>query len=531
MEFTKSWLGYDMPHDLIENDPAVRTIRTQGVEKRIKAKEYHVTVAYFDSVSLESLAETLARFEAEHGPLTTDHFSFDGYGAIRADAGAYVYFSPSDASATNAKWLKERLAALPLYDQAKNCRDLHLSIGGPDPFCLDKPKTQALKQPIETDGRLIFVGHDGRNFRRFSWNSADKKFEAQTPALGDAPNAAPGKPFPPQPVHTLAVFPKIQADTATAIFLLKSFGEKQFPGITEAKLVFWTAPPTDKTPEEYERDGYLLLDLGGRFDHHVTNIASGKRNDCLSTLIARALGMEQNPILKKLLAWAKRDDLEGKGTVSPDPLDRAFGLSGIIMNLNREFASDPEKTIHFVMTILKVHVNEEYRRHVELPQEWEQLQREGKARLFKSTQGAAELKGVLVHTDNIALPGFLRAAHGFDIVAARRSTGHTSIMTKQERSLDLRPVIAGIRMQEAQKKDLAFDPNDAKLTAVGKYPGLEEWYYDDAANSLQNGGVNPQGIAATKLDDEEILIALQKGLPRGVIGSLKRQKDKELTRS
>ncbi len=527
MEFTKSWLGYDVPHDVIENDPAVRTIRTQGIEKRIKAKEYHVTVAYFDSVSLEALTETLVHLEGEHGSCAADRFVFDGYGAIKADAGAYVYFSPSDATATNAKWLKERLAASPLYDQTKNCRDLHLSIGGPDPFCIDKPKTQTLKQPIETEGRLIFVGYDGKNFQRFSWDSANKKFEAQT----STPNAAPMKTFPPHPVHTLAVFPKIQADTAAAVFLLKTFGEKQFPGAAEAKLIFWTAPPTDKTPEEYEREGFLLLDLGGRFDHHVTNVASGKRTDCLSTLVARALGMEQNPILKKLLAWAKRDDLEGKGTVSTDPLDRAFGLSGIIMNLNREFANDPEKTINFVMTILRVHVNEEYRRQVELPQEWERLQREQKARLFKSSQGSAELNGVLVHTDNIALPGFLRAAHGFDVVAARRSTGHTSIMTKQERSLDLRPVIAGLRMQEALKKNLSFDPNDEKLSAPGKYPGLEEWYYDDAANSLQNGGVNPQGIPATKLEDEEILIALQKGLPRGVIGSLKRQKDKELASS
>ena len=332
-----------------------------------------------------------------------------------------------------------------------------------------------------------------------------------------------------QPVHTIAMFPKIQADTATAVYLLKAFGEKEFPGISQAKVVFWTSAPTDKTPEQYEQEGYLLLDLGGRFDHHRANKESGMRTECLSTIVARALGMEQSPIIKKVLTWAKRDDLEGKGTISADNIDRAFGLSGIIMNLNREFADQPEKTLNIVMTILNVHVSEEYRRHIELPQEWEKLQAEGGAVEFATRQGSADLKCVLVHSDTQALAGYLRAAHKFDVIVVRRSTGHVSVVSRQERSLDFRPVIALLRMQEADHKGLAIDPKDPKLTVAGKYPGLEEWYYDDAANTLQNGGINPQGIPASKQSDEEVINALMKGLPVGIIGSLKRQKEKELS--
>ena len=332
----------------------------------------------------------------------------------------------------------------------------------------------------------------------------------------------------PQPVHTIAIFPKIQADTATAVYLLKTFGEKEFPGISQAKVVFWTSPPKDKTPEQYEQEGYLLLDLGGRFDHHASNKESGRRDDCLSTIVARALGMEQSPILKKVLTWAKRDDLEGKGTVSADVIDRAFGLSGIIMNLNREFADKPETTLNMVMTILNVHVSEEYRRHIELPKEWETLKATAKAKDFSAHQGSADLRCVFVHSDTRALAGFLRAAHKYDLVVVRRSTGHVSVVTKQERNLDFRPVVTSLRIMEALKKGMDINPQDPKLSMSGTYPGIEEWYYDDAANTLQNGGINPQGIPATKLTDTEITEALIQGLPHGIIGSLKRQKEKEL---
>lgn len=525
--FNNSWLGYDLPFQEVERHPSVQAVRAMGIEKRVKQPEHHVTVKYFANVDLDELTEQLAALAAEFpGDFSQAEFLFDGFGQIKKDDSRYVYFSPSEQSAPEAHFLKSRLNA--------EGSELHLSIGGADPFGGSKPKQHELKEALRVRGRLVFVGNDGQQFQKLPWDPATASFGVQrnTSAPKPVPVQAPKPPAAPaataHSVHTIAIFPKIQADTATAVYLLKTFGEKQFPGIKDAKVVFWTAPPTDRTPAEYERDGYLLLDLGGRFDHHLVNRESGNRTECLSSLVAAALGMEKSPVIKKLLAWAKRDDLEGKGTVSADPLDRAFGLSGIIMNLNREFGNEPEKTLTIVTTILGVHVSEEYRRNIELPKEWEDLNANGLAREFVSRQGSADLKCAFAKTDNAALAGFLRAAHKFDIVVIRRTTGHLSIVTRQERSLDLRPVIASLRVQEALKKGLAINPQDPNLLSPGKFPGIDEWYYDDAANTLQNGGVNPQGIPASKLSDDEIVTTLQQGLPRGVIGALKRQKEQGL---
>lgn len=330
------------------------------------------------------------------------------------------------------------------------------------------------------------------------------------------------------PVHTIAIFPKIQADTAVAVYLLKTFGASAFPGIDRADVAFMAAPPADKSPEELERNGTLLVDLGGMFDHHRANMESGTRTECVSTLIAKHLGIADRQALRKILTWAKRDDLEGKGTVSEDSIDRAFGLSGIIMNLNRALGDQPGRALDYVLPLLHYHVVEETKRAEELPREWEALQQNGKGRTFKLRQGSADLKCVAIETENTALPGFLRAAKRMDLIVQRRASGHTNVLTQQVRSIDLRPVIAALRAAEAAKRGLELGTDRAALERPGKLEPVELWYYDDAANTIQNGGVSPGDIPATALSLDEVLDIVRESIPKGIIGALKRRKEKEL---
>lgn len=521
---TQAWVGYDLPFDPIENEPTVRSIRKAGFKKRTKQPEHHVTVSYFPEIELEEVAKAVADAEGAYGnDLTSATFRFDGYGIIKHDKGEYVYLSPDEQSIPGVIFLRNSIKEQ--LTSAQQSSELHLSIGGPDPFGSAKPKQTTLKQPFTSEGSLVVVGKtDDEEFHKLRWDHASQSFIEEV--------AAPSQDFsrpdePPRPIHTIAMFAKIQADTAAAVCLLNLFGEERFPGVSTAKPVFFTALPQDKSPQQYEAEGYLLLDLGGMFDHHLANEQSGKRTECVATLVAKYLGIDTHPALKKVLAWAKRDDLEGKGTVSADSLDRAFGLSGIIMNLNRQYHDDPAYVLDTVSHLIEAHVREEYRRHVELPQEWERLQQEGKAETFLTQQGSAELNSVFLESDNVTLAGFLKAAHKVDLVIQRASTGHTNIVTQQLRSLDLRPVVAELRLAEVEKNGGPKKiPRDI-LEATGSVDAIPEWYYDDAANTIQNGGVHPEGIPATKLSKEEIIAIVRETLPRGVIGSLKRKKANE----
>ncbi len=542
MTFTKSWLGYDLPYDTIEAHPAVRTLRAQGIEKRIKAPEYHVTAGYFEAVSLEALIEFLAKAETERGASFAEAvLSFDGYGLIDTPQGKYAYFSPASGGAQAAADIKSRLVSSSLYDAAKNCRDLHLSIGGHDPFSQDKPKRGPLKQPFELKGRLTFVGNDGKNFRRYFWDSSSKTFieekkanevkeEKPLPAKQEEKIVVETKPLPakqeekkpeikpevkkPEPqaaplaIKKIAIFPKIQPDTACAVFLLRTYGEKLFPGASAAEIEFMTALPVGKTADDFEKEGVLLIDLGkSRFDHHTD--AHGRRTDCASTMIAKALGIADKPELRKLLQYVKRDDLEGKGTLSTDPLDRAFGLSGLIMTMNRVHAENPQAVLEFVVSVFEAHVFEEHHRQVEMPAEWKGLLASGKGKELSVQKDGRSLRVIGLESDNVSLPGFLRAYAKADVIVQRLGSGHTNVITRQDAKIDLKKLTMAVRKEEAARKNVTLPTEEAVLTKPNHLEGVEEWFYDTAATTLQNGGVRPIGVTPTRIDFPAFLRLVQ----------------------
>lgn len=313
-------------------------------------------------------------------------------------------------------------------------------------------------------------------------------------------------------IHTIAIFPKVQPDTAIAVFLLYEFGESQFPGISKAGLKFWTALPEGKTAAGLEAEGVLAIDLGGgRFDHHVA--AGQKKTESAATLIAKHLGVVDKSELKKLLMYAKRDDLEGKGTVSQDPLDRAFGLSGLITTMNRVHQDEPELVLGSVLPMIRAHYIEEYKRQVEMPREWQELKQQGKGQELVWETKSGKLRVMAYESDNISLAGFLRAYFKADLVIQRFQSGHTNIVTNQKNRLDLRPVIRELRKAEAARGKILLEGfHEAALEAPGRLEEILHWFYDTAANTLQNGGIAPQDTPRTMLSLDEIATVVKDAL-------------------
>ncbi|MFA6504443.1 MAG: hypothetical protein WCT54_06010, partial [Patescibacteria group bacterium] len=77
----------------------------------------------------------------------------------------------------------------------------------------------------------------------------------------------------------------------------------------------------------------------------------------------------------------------------------------------------------------------------------------------------------------------------------------------------------------AEKKNIELDADEATLMSSGRIKDIDEWYYDDAANSIQNGEVNPEGVKPTKLSRDEVVALVRDAVPLGTIGTLKRQKN------
>lgn len=318
----------------------------------------------------------------------------------------------------------------------------------------------------------------------------------------------------PQKINTIITHPHFQADTLVALAILAYLGEAKYPGISEAPIKLLSELLESNKANELEAKGIMVLDMGGgKFDHHRESRSQEK--ECLTDLVIRDLEIKDNPIIEKIRRYAKRDDLEGKGTLSNDVIDRAFGLSGLIQNLNRRHSGNPNRIIQIVLPLLEAHLWEEDQRHTVFPAEFRRAQEAGKIKEFTAFQGKKLVRIAMIESDVIGMVGFLRANSKIkaDIVVQRLSSGHTNIITNQSREIELKGVIATLRIEEARKKRIPFDEIPKKsLYNKGKLAGLEEWYYDTAANSIQNGGIRPETAPPTSLSLEEIKKILESSL-------------------
>lgn len=312
---------------------------------------------------------------------------------------------------------------------------------------------------------------------------------------------------------TIVIFPKIQVDTVIACFLMKKFGEQKFPGASHAKIEFWSELPPNREVEDLEAEGYILIDLGGgKFDHHRL----GQDNKTLSAshLVAQFLEVDDRQDLQKLLEFARRDDLEGKGTLSLDPIDRSFGLSGLLSAMNKSFPEAPQRVLNAGLALIEGHYLEENRRFELLPKEFESLKKSGKVKEFEASQLGKRLKVVYVESDNPALAGYVRSrAVGGDLIIQKAATGHVNFITRQSLRLHLEKLAGLVKLLESQKNQLVLNiDNVEELSKPGRTSGLPHWFYDSRANTLQNGGVNPQNIPPTKFSYDEIEKLVKQGL-------------------
>ena len=314
-------------------------------------------------------------------------------------------------------------------------------------------------------------------------------------------------------MYKIIFFPKIQVDIVVSYFILKTFGESKFPGISTADVEFWTDLPANTDPYELEAKNHILVDLGnGRFDHH--RLGPENKKYSAAHLIAQYLEVDDLPELHKMLEIARRDDLLGKGTISVDPLDRSFGLPGLLMSLVKTYKNDPKYVLDSVMPLIEAHYNQEYQKYQSLPQEYQEALATGHAEEFSAVQLGRNLKIILINSDNLALTGYVRSrAIGGDLIIQRNSTNHVNFISNQKSNVKIHELAKRIKLLEAEANNLSLmvDSLD-ELLLPGRTEGLPHWYYDTRANTLQNGGMNPGDVPPTKLTNDEIKTAVKTAL-------------------
>lgn len=310
-------------------------------------------------------------------------------------------------------------------------------------------------------------------------------------------------------IRTILLPTRPQPDTIVAIFLLKKFGKDVLPGIADASVLVQPALPLGETFDSLLAKGTLALDLGGGvLDHH-------DKDQCTSELVAAYLNISKDPSIGQLLAYACRDDKQGKGTLSRDALDRAFGLSGLISALNKAYPTEPGYVVDAALPLINAHWQSAYEHHVALPQEVREKSRTGEYGEITVSSKGKTYKVAMIVSDKPSMATFLRSERGgrFDVVIQKTvDTNHLCALTRQDQHIDLSKAAGLVRLREAELSGVELPNDEAYVSKTGRVNEVSNWYYDPATNSLLNGGIHSKDVEPSRIDWEEFKLILKAGL-------------------
>jgi len=476
-KFNNAWIGYEISYEKIENNPVVLQLRKKGYEKRIKAKEHHVTCAFYDEIDLTKLETSVANLEKKSGSsFSSARINVNGIGFINHEKGNYAYFSINETDNNSGIQLKNNLKADSLYDETRNCNNLHISIGGADPFSKEKPKQKDLSEPFEIEGKLVFVGNDGETYKKLYWNSDLGKFN----------DMAIEKPMEkiPRNISNVIMPNKPHLDPITAYYLLLRYGNEKFPGISEAKLFFWDSgtDPDAQTLKKWNEEGSLLIDVaGGEFDHHL--IEGGFS----SLLVAKYLGIDENPEMKAILEYLREDDNHG--------LHNKFGDLAHIVKMMHKQNIDIQKIFELIFLALNsmVYFDDEAKKEFE-----------AKSIIHKVKRGKNKMKVAVIESASQNVAKYAMQNERVGVVIQRRPTGHIMIFTNNIYKIDLRDAIGAIRKKELELLGKEI-PDLRILKKEGKHPDVQHWYYHRSLNAILNGSDALSDTPATKLELDKIV--------------------------
>jgi len=296
--------------------------------------------------------------------------------------------------------------------------------------------------------------------------------------------------------HTIVTHESPHFDEILGIWLLRKFGEKVFSGISTAEIKFWGTggqSPDGRSAKQYEQEGVLLIGVGnGRFDEHPAVNGERKEHECAATLVAKALGLRDEPVFERIFKFAINSDLKAE--------NHPFDIASIAKVFYQQ-TSDPEEVINWVMKGIGAKYQEQLQFFNVTKKEFEE-----KADVEEIQGPRRTIKMVSVVSDNPLMNRFARSVHGAnaDIVIQKRCSGNVQIFTNTKSGLILYAVAQMLRLTEQELKNDVRTKDWKMLASEGKVEGAEEWFFQVAGQMLLNGSLTATQVPATKISFEKI---------------------------
>jgi len=269
-------------------------------------------------------------------------------------------------------------------------------------------------------------------------------------------------------------------DAALCVWLLKRFGTERFPGIDSVPVSFFPAGrlPGGRTADALEaEEGILAVDTGqGRFDTHAP---SGVLRDdpgrvCAADLVARELGVDSDPTLKRLLDFVRLQDLEGRSIATSDPMIHLVALPNIVRGLNLLYPREPERVIDRICDLFDA-IHETEKAWVRA------LEDVKKARTIRVRRDAL----LMALRSSSGVAGRAARRMGSDLLIHQDGAGNIGITLRRHgplKSIRFGPLAALLRVVEASLRK--EKPDWARIDHVGT---VQTWYLHDSGRILCQG--------------------------------------------
>lgn len=290
---------------------------------------------------------------------------------------------------------------------------------------------------------------------------------------------------------------KPHLDPIAAIYLLKQYGKEKFPGIDSAEIIFWenSHDPGPEDINKFKTEKILTIDVGGGpFDHH-----QGLEKDTAASLTASYLGIEKKPELIALLNYVREDDLEG--------LHNRYGDLAYLVKCFHKQNLLSLKVVELGLRLINYFQTSQIEWHYNVKKEYE-----SKCKIYKIKKFNKRMKIGVVESDNSQLANYGITMDSLSAVVVKRSSNHVMILTNKLHRLNLREIVAAIRMRELELSGYGKTIDPAKLQFEGKNYLIPNWFYHRSLNAFLNGSEALNRTEPTKLKLSEIISFVWNGL-------------------
>jgi len=338
------------------------------------------------------------------------------------------------------------------------------------------------------------------------------------------------------PVHTIIMHPAPHLDEIVALLVARLYGERLYPGISTAQVLYMGSNELTMTPEQYLAQGCLPIGVGnGRYDEHPKPGSEEKKpGECASTLLAKDLNVQGDLALMAILQETLYEDTLGARAPAEFPTlgtfakilhylykDDLWVVNWVMQGVYAVYCALAQGQLAHVPGALRTETvidvlraqnpapAEQWADLVQQSLDWEDQRFQvaatdfAKARVTDVRPGGngRSIKIAAVNSDNHKISPYARSEHGgyCAVVIQKKPNGQVQIHTNRYHKLELDEVAKALRQMEEKAGGVKANP-----ATFGDEGFIGVWYYHKGLNALFNGTITAPNVPPTKLSLEQI---------------------------